>query len=224
MTKPHDRVLILDCGSQYTQLIARSIREDRVCCEIHPATRSLDWIRDWAPSAIILSGGPASVYDEGVPSMDPQLLQEGIPILGICYGMQLIAKLEGEKVQPGQREYGRADLTVSIPDALFQGFTVGEPTRVWCSHGDHVDSPPAGYRSLASTATLPVAAFRALDRDIFGVQFHPEFDADVMRVYLEQRSDVLRSEGFDPARMARTIRDSSEGSALLRRFGEIVRG
>jgi GMP synthase (glutamine-hydrolysing) len=174
MTKPHDRVLILDCGSQYTQLIARSIREDRVCCEIHPATRSLDWIRDWAPSAIILSGGPASVYDEGVPSMDPQLLQEGIPILGICYGMQLIAKLEGEKVQPGQREYGRADLTVSIPDALFQGFTVGEPTRVWCSHGDHVDSPPAGYRSLASTATLPVAAFRALDRDIFGVQFHPE--------------------------------------------------
>jgi GMP synthase (glutamine-hydrolysing) len=164
----------MDCGSQYTQLIARRIREDRVLCEIHPATRSLDWIRDWGPSAIVLSGGPASVYDEGVPSIDPKLLQEGIPILGICYGMQLIAKLEGGEVQPGQREYGRADLTVSIPDALFQGFAVEDSTRVWCSHGDHVDNPPAGYRSLASTATLPVAAFRALDRDIFGVQFHPE--------------------------------------------------
>ena len=174
MTRPHDRVLIIDCGSQFTQLIARRIREDRVFCEIHPPNRSLEWIREWGPSAIILSGGPASVYDEGVPTMDPQLLREGIPILGICYGMQLIAKLEGGEVQPGQREYGRADLSISGPDALFQGFTVDEPTRVWCSHGDHVDTPPDGYLSLASTATLPVAAFRARDRDVFGVQFHPE--------------------------------------------------
>ncbi len=174
MIQRHDRVLIVDCGSQYTQLIARRIREERVFCEIHPPTRSLDWIRDWAPRAIILSGGPASVYDDGVPSMDPELLSDGIPILGICYGMQLIAKLEGGDVLSGPREYGRADLNVLDSDELFRGFEQERPTRVWCSHGDHVDRPPPGYRSLASTATLPVAAFRAEDRDIFGVQFHPE--------------------------------------------------
>ncbi len=174
MTQLHDRVLIIDCGSQYTQLIARRIREEHVFCEIHPPTRSLAWIREWGPRGIILSGGPASVYDEGVPSMDSELLSEGIPILGICYGMQLIAKLEGGNVQAGQREYGRADLTVLDSDDLFRGFEGCDTTRVWCSHGDHVDTPPPGYRSIASTTTLPVAAFRAEDRSIFGVQFHPE--------------------------------------------------
>ena len=174
MSQLHDRVLIIDCGSQYTQLIARRIREERVFCEIHPATRSLAWIREWGPRGIILSGGPASVYDKGVPSIDRELLSEGIPILGICYGMQLIAKLEGGDVQAGRREYGRADLTVLDSDDLFWGFEGCDATRVWCSHGDHVDTPPHGYRSLASTATLPVAAFRAEDRSIFGVQFHPE--------------------------------------------------
>ena len=174
MTQRHDRVLIIDCGSQYTQLIARRIREERVFCEIHPPTRSLDWIREWGPQAIILSGGPASVYDEGVPSIDKQLLAEGIPILGICYGMQLIARLEGGEVQAGQREYGRADLSIVEPDDLFRGFEDAGATRVWCSHGDHVDTPPPGYRALASTSTLPVAAFRSEDRQVFGVQFHPE--------------------------------------------------
>ena len=174
MSQLHDRVLIIDYGSQYTQLIARRIREERVFCEIHPTTRSLAWIREWGPRGIILSGGPASVYDEGAPSMDSELLSEGIPILGICYGMQLIAKLEGGDVQAGQREYGRADLTVLDSDDLFRGFEGSDATRVWCSHGDHVDTPPPGYRALASTATLPVAAFRAEDHSIFGVQFHPE--------------------------------------------------
>jgi GMP synthase (glutamine-hydrolysing) len=170
----HDRVLILDYGSQYTQLIARRIREERVFCEIHAPTRSLEWIRQWNPKGIVLSGGPASVNDPGVPSMDPALLRAGIPVLGICYGMQLIAKVEGSPVGTGQREYGRADLTVLEPGDLFHGFAPHEPTRVWCSHGDHVDSPPGGYRAIASTATLPVAAFRASDRPIYGVQFHPE--------------------------------------------------
>ncbi|HAD74747.1 MAG TPA: GMP synthase (glutamine-hydrolyzing), partial [Gemmatimonadetes bacterium] len=91
----HDRILILDFGSQYTQLIARRIREERVYSEIHSPTRSLDWIREWSPKGIILSGGPASVYDEGVPTMDPEILQLGVPVLGICYGMQIIAQLEG---------------------------------------------------------------------------------------------------------------------------------
>ena len=93
MSHEHDRVLILDFGSQFTQLIARRIREERVYCEIHPPTRSLDWIREWNPAAVILSGGPNSVYEEGVPKTDPQLLALGLPILGICYGMQLIAQM-----------------------------------------------------------------------------------------------------------------------------------
>ncbi len=174
MSQDHDRVLILDFGSQFTQLIARRIREERVYCEIHPPTRSLEWIREWAPSGIILSGGPSSVYDEGVPTTDPALFQEGIPVLGICYGMQLMAHLEGGQVHHGRREYGRAELSVKRAEGLFEGFTPGEGTTVWCSHGDHVDEPPAGWEALASTASLPVAAFRALDRPLYGVQFHPE--------------------------------------------------
>ncbi|MEX1257303.1 MAG: glutamine-hydrolyzing GMP synthase [Gemmatimonadota bacterium] len=174
MTQTPDRVLILDYGSQFTQLIARRIREERVFCEIHPPTRPLEWIRRWRPKGIILSGGPASVYDEGVPTLDPALLDEGIPILGICYGMQLIGHVRGGKVNPGPREYGRAELRILDPDLLFHGFSTEETTRVWCSHGDHVDVPPPGYRALASTSTLPVAAFRAEDREIYGVQFHPE--------------------------------------------------
>ncbi len=174
MSSDRNRVLILDYGSQYTQLIARKIRAERVFCEIHPPTRSLEWIREWAPGAIVLSGGPASVYGEGAPTLDRRLLEEGIPILGICYGMQLIAQLEGAHVQHGRREYGRADLRVLVRDSLFEGFDPETPTQVWCSHGDHVDEPPPGYEALASTSTLSVAAFREADRKIFGVQFHPE--------------------------------------------------
>ncbi len=170
----HDRVLILDYGSQYTQLIARRIREERVFCEIHPPTRSMEWIREWAPKAVILSGGPASVYDEGVPGVDPELLRGEFPVLGICYGMQLIAFHSGGKVEHGTREYGRADLAVAEGNGLFEGFDPAEPTRVWCSHGDHVDTPPPGFVALASTATLPVAAFRHETLPLYGVQFHPE--------------------------------------------------
>src|SRR5690606_2465105 len=170
----HDKVLILDIGSQFTQLIARRIREERVYSEIHPPTRSLDWIRAWGPRAIILSGGPSSVYDEGVPDIDPELLQAGIPILGICYGMQLIARTEGARVEQGKREYGRADLAIEEGAGLFAGFDPAEAITVWCSHGDHVLEPPAGFRALASTKTLPVAAFGSGERAIYGVQFHPE--------------------------------------------------
>jgi GMP synthase (glutamine-hydrolysing) len=109
-----------------------------------------------------------------VPTLDARLLQEGIPILGICYGMQLVAKMEGGEVHAGRREYGRAELRVLERSALFEGFDPAEATQVWCSHGDHVDEPPPGYRALASTATLPVAAFKAEDRETYGVQFHPE--------------------------------------------------
>ncbi|HZD03866.1 MAG TPA: glutamine-hydrolyzing GMP synthase, partial [Longimicrobiales bacterium] len=170
----HDRILILDYGSQYTQLIARRVREERVYCEIHPPTRSADWIRRWDARGIVLSGGPASVYDDDVPSAEPDLLELGIPVLGICYGMQLIAHLMGAEVARGRREYGRADLGIGRAEGLLEGFVPGETTQVWCSHGDHVDEPPPGFRVLASTSTLPVAAFAHPERLLFGVQFHPE--------------------------------------------------
>ena len=173
-SKPRDRVLILDFGSQFTQLIARRVREERVYCEIHPPGRSLDWIRSWSPSAIVLSGGPSSVYEDDGPGAERELLYLGIPILGICYGMQLIAGLEGGRVEHGRREYGRAELSVGDAEGLFAGFAREEPVTVWCSHGDHVDRPPPGYRTIASTESLPVAAFRADDRAVYGVQFHPE--------------------------------------------------
>lgn len=174
MNQEHDRVLILDFGSQFTQLIARRIREESVYCEIHPPTRSVEWIRDWNPKAIILSGGPSSVYDDDVPTTDPEVLRLGVPVLGICYGFHLIAHLEGAKVEHGRREYGRAELTIEQAEGVFEGFHAGDRTTIWCSHGDHVDEPPPGYRPLATTETLPVAAYGHPERKIFAVQFHPE--------------------------------------------------
>jgi len=171
----HDRILIVDYGSQFTQLIARRVREQGVYCEIQPPTRSVEWIEEWRPKGVILSGGPASVYGDEVPTLDPRLLDLGVPVLGICYGMQLIAHVSGGTVVPGTREYGRAELRVSGEDsALFNGFEPDNGEQVWCSHGDHVDEPPPGFQTTASTNTLPVAAFEATDRPIYGVQFHPE--------------------------------------------------
>jgi GMP synthase (glutamine-hydrolysing) len=169
-----NRILIIDCGSQFTQLIARRIREERVYCEIQPPTRALEWIREWRPKGIILSGGPSSVYDDDVPTVDPGLLRMDVPVLGVCYGMQLITQLEGGVVEPGRREYGRAHVTVDEATGPFDGFQVGERTQVWMSHGDHVVQPPPGYRRLASTEGVPWAAFAAEDRPIYGVQFHVE--------------------------------------------------
>jgi GMP synthase (glutamine-hydrolysing) len=168
------RILILDYGSQYTQLIARRVREARVYSEIHPPTRSLDWIREWNPAGIILSGGPNSVYGENVPTAERGMLDIA-PVLGICYGMQLVAYIEGAEVKrAGRREYGRAEVRVLEPDALFAGFDSGEEFSAWMSHGDHVESPPSGYRATATSATNPLTAFRHETKPIFGVQFHPE--------------------------------------------------
>ncbi|MGH7577691.1 MAG: glutamine amidotransferase-related protein, partial [Longimicrobiales bacterium] len=147
----HDRILILDYGSQFTQLIARRVRDERVYCEIHPPTVTIEWVRAWAPKGIILSGGPASVYDPDVPTADPALLELDVPILGICYGMQLIAKMRGGRVERGRREYGRADLVVAEGNGLFQGFSAGEHLTVWASHGDHVNEPPPGFVAIACT-------------------------------------------------------------------------
>jgi GMP synthase (glutamine-hydrolysing) len=168
------RILILDFGAQYTQLIARRVREARVYSEIHPPTRSIEWIRNWNPTGIILSGGPNSVYAENAPRVDREVL-EIAPVLGICYGMQLIGWLEGSEVKrAGRREYGRAEVRVVEPGGMFEGFDKGEEFQAWMSHGDHVESPPAGYVRTASSEANPLAAFRHESKPIHGVQFHPE--------------------------------------------------
>ncbi|MGK2961346.1 MAG: glutamine-hydrolyzing GMP synthase, partial [Gemmatimonadaceae bacterium] len=168
------RILILDYGSQFTQLIARRVREARVYSEIHPPNREVEWIRDWNPTGIILSGGPNSVYGEGAPTLDPAVFDIA-PILGICYGMHLIALLEGAEVKRGgKREYGRAEVTVSEGSGLFGGFDEGEQFAAWMSHGDHIEGPPPGYVTIAASRGNPVTAFRHETRPIFGVQFHPE--------------------------------------------------
>jgi GMP synthase (glutamine-hydrolysing) len=168
------RILIIDFGSQFTQLIARRVREAHVYSEIHPPTRSIEWIREWQPTGIILSGGPSSVYEENAPSADPAILDIA-PVLGICYGMFVIAQLEGgDVIGAGKREYGRAELEVLDNVGLFRGFDPHEHATVWMSHGDHVDRPPAGYVVTASSPTLAVAAMRHVSKPIMGVQFHPE--------------------------------------------------
>jgi GMP synthase (glutamine-hydrolysing) len=170
----HDGILIIDFGSQYTQLIARRVREQRVYCEIHPPSRSIEWIREWRPKGIILSGGPNSVYGEGVPTAQPELLNMEIPVLGLCYGMQLLAHLSGGRVvSASRREYGRADVKVA-GGQLFLGFDAGGTTPVWMSHGDHVDVAPPGWHVTASSENSPIAAMEHESLPLHAVQFHPE--------------------------------------------------
>jgi GMP synthase (glutamine-hydrolysing) len=170
------KILILDFGSQYTQLIARRVREAHVYCELHPYDISMTAIRSFAPSGIILSGGPKSVYDEGAPSVDGELFELGVPILGICYGMQLISRhFGGEVVPAGKREFGHADLlSVGQPGSLFDGFFVEGKSPVWMSHGDHVARVPAGFEIVADSSNAPVCAIQNIALNLYGVQFHPE--------------------------------------------------
>src|SRR5215468_3069661 len=168
-------VLILDFGSQFTQLIARRIRELAVYSEIHPYHLSLEEIRKKQPAAIVLSGGPSSVYDEGAPMVSPEIFTLGVPVLGICYGAQLVAKLLGGRVVAAdKREYGRAHVAVKIADGVFHGFQPGDDLAVWASHGDHVEAVPAGFGLTGESANAPNAAFADPARRIHCVQFHPE--------------------------------------------------
>ena len=168
------RILIIDYGSQYTQLIARRVREARVYSEIHPPTRTVEWVRQWKPTGIILSGGPCSVYGENVPTAHRDLLDVA-PILGVCYGMQLIAHLEGGAVErAGRREYGRADVDVLESSGVFAGFRADQPVGAWMSHGDHVERPPKGYVVTAKSTNTPIAGMRHETKPIHAVQFHPE--------------------------------------------------
>jgi len=171
-----EKILILDFGSQYTQLIARRVREAHVYCELHPFDMDLEAIRAYDPKGIILSGGPKSVYDEGAPAVEESIFELGVPVLGICYGMQLLARhFGGEVVPAGKREYGHADLvSKGTPGRLFDGFFIEGKSPVWMSHGDHVEKMPAGFEVIAATDNAPVAVIQDVSRNLYGVQFHPE--------------------------------------------------
>jgi GMP synthase (glutamine-hydrolysing) len=170
----HDEIIpILDFGSQYAQLIARRVRESGVYSELVRPDISVEQLKALNPKGIILSGGPSSVYDVGAPRCDPKIFEMGLPIFGICYGMQLGAEILGGQVKPAKaREYGRAKLTVSKDDALVRGLPA--ETTVWMSHGDQIHELPKDFVALATTPTCPYAAARHVSRAFYGVQFHPE--------------------------------------------------
>ena len=173
----HDRILVLDFGSQYTQLIARRIREAQVYSQILPCTVPLATILAYRPQGIVLSGGPSSVYEKKAPAVPKELFDQGIPILGICYGMQLVTHLSGGEVAKSKhREYGRAELTVDDASDLFAGIGKDRSTVVWMSHGDRIERMPPGFRSIAHTENSPVAAMKRVDgkQRIYCLQFHPE--------------------------------------------------
>ncbi len=171
--KHSELVLVLDFGSQYTQLIARRVRELGVYSEIHPYNITPGKIHSLQPAGIILSGGPSSVYEAGAPKSSPEVLELGIPVLGICYGLQVIAEQLGGKVDPfARREFGKATLRVDRNDDLLQG--LDGSTQVWMSHGDSISQMPVGFEPIAHTDNAPICAIRNSAKRIFGVQFHPE--------------------------------------------------
>ena len=190
-----ERVLVVDFGSQVTQLIARRVREHRVYCEIVPWHRAADHL-DPPPGAIILSGGPDSVAAESAPAIAPEIFGSGVPVLGICYGQQAMVDALGGRVGAARtREFGRADIEITAPSALFDGlWKPGECHPVWMSHGDRVDAMPEGFRAVARTEAAPFAAIADDRRHYYGVQFHPE------------------------------VVHTPDGSALLRRFVRDVAG
>ena len=170
---PEQTIAILDFGSQYAQLIARRIREQHVYCEIVPCTIPADDLRATAPRGVVLSGGPASVYADKAPRFDPDILRMGVPVLGICYGMQLSCQmLGGQVVAAAEREYGRAEIQADTASPLFNGLE--EHMIVWMSHGDQVAELPGGFEVIGRTNTCPHAAVRHAGSNFYGVQFHPE--------------------------------------------------
>ena len=176
MTQPietkNSPVLVVDFGAQYAQLIARRVREARIYSEVVPHTITADEVREKNPAALILSGGPASVYADGAPSLDPEILKLGLPVFGICYGFQVMTQQLGGIVSAtGRREYGRTDLTVDS-GVLHQGFE--HTHKVWMSHGDAVTEAPEGFTATAASAGAPVAAFECPEKRMAGVQYHPE--------------------------------------------------
>jgi GMP synthase (glutamine-hydrolysing) len=183
-----DEVVVLDYGGQYSQLIARRVRECGVFSELLPHHVGAEEVARRKPKGLILSGGPASVYADGAPKLDPQLLELGIPVLGICYGMQLLALRLGGRVEGAEvGEFGRSKLTVNDPGRLLAGLPAEQ--SCWMSHRDTVFAPPPGFRALASSTESPVAAFESEERGVYGIQFHPEvvhtpYGQDVLKRFL----------------------------------------
>ena len=174
MTKiASEKVLVLDFGAQYAQLIARRVRQQQVYCEIVRHDISAERVRELAPKGLVLSGGPSSVYETGAPKCDPQIFHLGVPVLGICYGMQLACDVLGGRVESAPaREYGRAHCRLVSDDELFAG--VPEDLQVWMSHGDQVTHVSDDFQPLAATDTCPIAAVKHRCQPVYGLQFHPE--------------------------------------------------
>lgn len=166
-------VIVLDFGGQYNQLIARRVRESKVYCEVLPYNTSIERIKELAPKGIIFTGGPASVYEPDAPSCDPAIFALGIPVLGICYGCQLMTYLLGGKVSKANvREYGHTQISVDTDSRLFTGIL--PDTSCWMSHTDYIEQPAAGFKIIARSASCPAAAIEDPERKLYGVQFHPE--------------------------------------------------
>jgi len=186
-------IVIIDFGSQYNQLIARRVRELRVFCRIEPPGISMDALRDMHPEGIILSGGPSSIYEKDSPKMDPAVFELGIPILGICYGMQFMVHALGGKVARAQkREYGFALLNIHKTIPLFSG--VSQKTQCWMSHGDSIKALPEGFHIIASTENTPIAAALRTEKGLYGLQFHPEVH------HTSQGKKILKNFLFDICR------------------------
>jgi GMP synthase (glutamine-hydrolysing) len=189
-------VLILDYGSQYTQLIARRVRECHVYCEIHPGTLAIDKIRELAPEAIVLSGGPQSVYAEGAPQCDPQVFALGVPVLGICYGEQLMARHLGGTVEPSShREYGPATVSIDASLGILGCFEERESIQVWMSHGDKIAALPPGFIRIGHSDNAPYAAIANDAKKLYGIQFHPEV------VHTPRGMELLRAFLFEVSKL-----------------------
>jgi len=169
------KILVLDFGSQYTQLIARRVRESKVYSEIFPYNAPIEKIKNFNPKGLILSGGPSSVYDSGAPIPEIKIFELGFPVLGICYGMQLMAHLFGGRVTKAlKREYGRSELKIDDDSDLFKGIGYKLKTIVWMSHGDRIEQCPFQFKSIAHTENSPIAAMANKDKRFYALQFHPE--------------------------------------------------
>src|SRR5215472_241986 len=212
-----DLVLILDFGAQYSQLIARRIREQHVYSEIHPCTIGLDRVRAMNPRAIVLSGGPSSVYDEGAPTLDKGIFELGVPILGICYGLQLIAHELGGKVEKASaREYGAARVLVERPEGVLGRFAKRESIDVWMSHGDRIVALPPGFQTIGISGNTPFCAVGDPARKIYGLQFHPEV------VHTPRGAEIFAAFLFDVAGLSPTWTPRSFVDEAVARVRETV--
>ena len=185
-----ERIAILDFGSQYTQLIARRIRELKVFCEILPFNENISSYKRKGLKGIVLSGGPSSVFDKNAPFCKKDIFQMGVPVLGICYGLQLTAKMFGGKLERSiNREYGRAIIKIDYPDIILKN--IKNSSTIWMSHGDNVIKLPSGYKTLAHTESIPYAAIADIKNSIFGLQFHPEV------AHTQEGKKILKNFLFD---------------------------